>query len=393
VTGLSALVGSESLKTWKDWMTAHAVAEHARLLSKAFVDADFEFRGKTLSGTPEQQPRWKRGVDATSDALGDAIGRLYVQKYFSAEAKARAKVMVDALVKAFAARVDRLSWLSEATRAKAKAKVATLTVGVGYPDTWVDYSGLTIDRADAFGNARRASAFEYQRQVAKLSKPVDRNEWWMTPQTVNAVNLPLQNALNFPAAILQPPFFDPEADPAANFGAMGTIIGHEISHSFDDSGAQFDAQGTFTNWWTDEDLAHFKAAGEQLAKQYDAYEPLPGLHLNGHQTLSENIADVAGLNTSWDAFVAQRPPAVTADGGAKNADAFTDEQRFFLSFAQVWRLKAREAAMRRLVITNGHAPGPYRALTVRNLDGWYQAFDVKPGQKLALPAEQRVRIW
>ncbi len=388
VTGLAAAVGSEKLSTWKEWMTAHAIAAHAAVLSKAFVDADFAFYGKAMQGTPQLRERWKRGVSFTSRDLGDAVGKLYVQKYFAGEAKAKAKAMVEAVVKAFGARIDALSWMSPATKAKAKEKLTTLRVGVGYPDHWVDYSSLEVVRGDAYGNAVRVGLFAYQRALAKLKQPVDRDEWWLNPQVINAVNLPLQNALNFPAAILQPPFFDPAAEPALNFGAMGAVIGHEISHSFDDSGSQFDARGQFINWWTPDDLAHFKAAAEQLAKQYDAYEPLPGVHVNGHQTLSENIADVAGLSAAFDAWSATVGPKAVAEKAGP-----TREQRFFIAFAQAWRDKAREPALRQGLITDGHSPGMYRAAAVRNLDGWYSAFDVKPSQKLALSPADRVRIW
>jgi predicted metalloendopeptidase len=390
LTGLAAVVGHEPLAVWKEWLTAHAVLEHAAYLSQAFVDARFAFEGQALQGTPQQRERWKRGVDFTSDALGDAVGRLYVQRYFSPEARKRAQAMVDAIVVAFGKRIDALGWMSAQTKVQAKQKLATLKVGVGYPDTWVDYASLTISRDDAYGNALRVDRFDTARALAKLDQPVDRGEWWMTPQTINAVNLPLQNALNFPAAILQPPFFDPgpDADPAVNFGAVGAIIGHEISHSFDDSGSQFDAEGRFRNWWTKKDLAHFQAAGERLAKQYDAYEPLPGVHVNGHQTLSENIADVAGLAAAWDAW-----RATTPDDGQVDAHGFTASQRFFLGFGQAWREKERDAALKKGLITDGHAPAKERAATVRNLDAWYTAFDVKPGQKLALPRAQRAQVW
>jgi putative endopeptidase len=277
--------------------------------------------------------------------------------------------------------------MSPATKAKAQEKVATLKVGVGYPDQWSDASGLQVLKDDLVGNFERAEAFGYHQALARLQQPVDRGQWWMTPQTINAVNLPLQNALNFPAAILQPPFFDPSADPAANFGAIGAIIGHEISHSFDDSGAEFDAQGRLANWWTPEDQAHFKAAGDALVKQVDAYEALPGLHLNGRQTLSENIADVAGLATSFDAYLA------TAGATKGPLSGFTGEQRFFIAFAQTWRVKMREPMLRKRIIGDGHSPAMFRPETVRNLDGWYTAFDVKAGQKLALPQAERVRIW
>ncbi len=388
VPGLSALTAEEPLEAWKDWLAFHAVERASAFLPQRFVDEHFRFYGKVLSGVPELQPRWQRGVDFTNAVLGEAVGRLYVQRYFPAETKAKVQAMVADLVRAFAKRIDALTWMSPETKAKAKAKLETLKVGVGYPDRWEDYSGLEIVAGDALGNAQRAGLFEYHRQLAKLHQPVDRSEWWMTPQTVNAVNLPLQNALNFPAAILQPPYFDANADAAHNYGAMGAIIGHEISHSFDDQGSQFDAEGRLINWWTKADFEHFKAAGEALAAQFDQYRPFPDLAVNGHQTLSENIADVAGLLDAHDAYrlsLGGKPDAVK--------DGFTGDQRFFISFGQSWRNKTRDAALRRQIATDGHAPAQYRADTVRNLDDWYEAFGVQPGQKLYLAPKDRVRVW
>jgi putative endopeptidase len=388
IPGLAKLVASESLDTWKDWMAVHAVERAAPFLSKAFVDEAFNFYGKTMRGIPEQRQRWQRGMDYTSDALGDAVGKLYTQKYFPPETKAKVQAMVADLISAFGKRIDALSWMSPDTRQKAKAKLATLKVGVGYPDHWQDYSGLQVTAGDALGNQERAELFHYRQQLAKLHQPVDRAEWWMTPQTVNAVNLPLQNALNFPAAILQPPYFDPKADAAHNYGSMGAIIGHEISHSFDDQGSQFDAQGRLANWWTPEDMEHFKAAGEALAAQFDAYKPFPDLSVNGHQTLSENIADVAGLLDSYDAY------HISLQGAADPArDGFNGDQRFFISFGQSWRDKIRDEELRRRIAIDGHAPDQYRADTVRNLDAWYAAFAVTASEQLYLSSKDRVRIW
>jgi predicted metalloendopeptidase len=381
VTGLSALVAKAPLDVWKDWLAFHAVNQVTGFLPKAFVEEGFAFYGKTLNGTPQQRARWERGVDATSVALGEVVGKLYVARHFPPEAKAKVRAMVDDLTKGFGSRIDALDWMTAETKAKAKEKVKTLYVGVGYPDKWVDYTPLEIVKGDAFGNRQRAERFEYRRQLAKLTQPVDRTEWWMTPQTVNAVNLPLQNALNFPAAILQPPFFDPARDAAANFGAMGATIGHEISHSFDDQGSQFDAQGRLANWWTPQDLEHFKAAGEALAVQYDAYHPFPDLAINGHQVLSENIADLAGLAAAYDAYHLSLNGKPAAD------------QDFFVSFAQSWRNKAREESIRLQVATDGHSPDEYRAATVRNLDPWYAAFLVTPAQRMFLPPDKRVRVW
>jgi predicted metalloendopeptidase len=388
VTGLSALVAKEPLDAWKDWLAFHTIEKAGSFLPKAFVDEGFSFYGKALSGTPELRPRWQRGVDDTSAALGEVVGRLYVERHFPPETKAKVEGMVNDLVKAFGARIDALTWMSPETKTKAKEKLGTLKVGVGYPDKWQDYSSLQIIKGDALGNVQRAELFEYRRQLAKLHQPIDRAEWWMTPQTVNALNLPLQNALNFPAAILQPPYFDPAADAAHNYGSMGAIIGHEISHSFDDTGSQFDAQGRLTNWWTKDDLDHFRAASEALAAQFDMYRPFPDLVVNGHQTLSENIADVAGLLAAHDAYrlsLGGKPDAVR--------DGLSGDQRFFISFAQTWREKTREQELRRQIVTDGHAPAQYRALTVRNLDGWYDAFSVNPAQKLYLASKDRVRVW
>ncbi|WP_413624308.1 M13 family metallopeptidase [Luteibacter sp. Lutesp34] len=389
VTKFAALVAGEPLDTWKAWLRFHTINENASgLLPKAYDDLAFGFYGKTLTGTPKQRDRWKRGVSRVNVDLGDAVGQIYVKKYFPASSRTEVQDMVKNILKAFDERVDTLDWMSAATKQKAKAKIATIKVGVGYPDTWRDYSGLEVRPDDPLGNHQRAELAEYRHQVAKLGKPVDRDEWWMTPQTVNAVNLPLQNALNFPAAILEAPFFDPKADPAANYGSIGAVIGHEISHSFDNTGAEFDAQGRLANWWTPADEKHFKEAGQRLVEQFNKYEALPGLHINGQQTLGENIADVSGLAIAYAAYKESLggKPAPVIDG-------LTGDQRFFLAFAQSWRTKTRDAALRQQVIGDGHAPGQFRAQTVRNLDPWYDAFQPKPGQKLYLDPKQRVRIW
>jgi putative endopeptidase len=385
-TGISALVASEPLSTWKEYLTFRAIDRASGLLPKAFADERFKFYGTALTGATKQRDRWRRAVAATGGALGDEVGKMYVKRYFSPEAKAAAQTMVKNIVAAFRTRVDRLDWMSPATRAKAKAKLDTLYVGIGYPDRWTDYSTLRIDRDDPLGNAQRSSLVEYRRALKKLGTKVDKTEWAMAAQVVNALNLPLQNALNFPAAILNPPFFDVTADAAQNYGAIGSVIGHEISHSFDDQGALFDAEGRLQNWWTPEDFAHFNAASDRLAKQYDAYEPLPGMHVNGKLTLSENIADVAGLSAAYDAYRIAEPDAPTIDG-------FTGDQRFFVAFAQDWRTKMRPEARRGSLLTDGHAPGEFRADTVRNLDPWYAAFGVEAGRKLYLSPAERVRIW
>lgn len=388
ITGLSALVASEPIDTWKAFLTFHTINQSAGTLPPKFADAAFEFYGHTLQGTPKQRDRWKRAIGAVNNDLGDAVGKIYVQKYFPASSKAQVKQMVTNILAAFNDRVGQLDWMTPATKEKAKAKIATVRVGVGYPETWRDYSDLEIRPDDAAGNHLRAVLHEYHHQLAKLSQPVDKDEWWMTPQTVNAVNMPLQNSLNFPAAILEAPFFDPKADAASNYGSIGAVIGHEISHSFDNSGAEFDAEGRMANWWTPEDQAHFKAAGQKLVEQYNAYEALPGLHINGEQTLGENIADVSGLTIALIAYhkSLDGKPAPVING-------LTGDQRFFLAFAQSWREKTRDAATRAQVISDGHSPGNFRAQTVRNLDGWYDAFKPKPGEKLYLAPADRVKIW
>ncbi|MEO6969124.1 MAG: M13 family metallopeptidase [Rhodanobacteraceae bacterium] len=388
ITGLSALTASEPLSAWQDLLVFHTLDTNTSLLPKAYADLGFDFHARTLTGTPQQRPRWKRAVDATSTDLGDAVGQLYVRHYFPASSKAQIQQLVGNLIAAFDERLGTLSWMTPATRDKAKAKLTTLKVSVGYPESWRDYSSLVVKPDDALGNHLRAVKHEYEHQLAKLGQPVDRGEWWMTPQTVNAINLPLQNALNFPAAILQPPFFDPQADAAANYGAIGAIIGHEISHSFDNTGAEFDAQGKLENWWTPADLAHFKAATQQLVKQYDAYQAFPGVHLNGQQELGENIADVSGLTIAYIAYhkSLDGKPAPVISG-------LTGDQRFFLAFGQAWRNKTREAALRQQLATDVHAPAHFRAETVRNVDAWYPALSVKPGDKLYLAPKGRVKIW
>ncbi|HEY0766554.1 MAG TPA: M13 family metallopeptidase, partial [Steroidobacteraceae bacterium] len=388
LTGLSALTASAQLEIWKDYLRFHALERASEYLPKAFVEEHFAFHERVLSGTPQLRPRWKRAVDETNAALGEAVGKLYARRYFPPSEKARAEGLVRNLLTAFAARIDRLEWMAPETRERAKAKLTTLKVGVGYPDKWRDYSALRVVRGDALGNAQRAGLYEYQYNLAKLAQPVDRSEWCMTPQTVNAVNLPAMNAINFPAAILQPPYFDPERDAVMDYGAIGATIGHEISHSFDDQGALFDASGQLKNWWTKSDFAHFEAAGARLVAQFNAYRPFPDVAVNGKQTLSENIADVAGLSVAFDAWrlTLKGKPAPAASG-------FSGEQLFFLSLAQSWRQKIREPALRQRLVTDGHAPAEYRADTVRNLDAWYDAFSVKPGHKLYLAPADRVRVW
>ena len=387
-TGESALVASAPLDAWKDLLAYHLIESYAGGLPKAFSEERFAFFGKTLTGTPQQRPRAQRGVYLVSDVLGDAVGKIYAQRYFPPEAKLRAQEMVTNIIAAFRKRIDALTWMDPKTKAEAQAKLNTLYVGIGYPETWHSYEGLDIKADDLFGNLWRSDLFEYHRQVNRLGKPVDRHEWSMTPQTVNAVNLPLQNALNFPAAILQPPFFDAQAPSAANYGAIGSVIGHEISHTFDTEGATFDSLGRVRNWWTEADLKHFEEATAKLAAQYDTYKPFPDLAVNGRQTLAENIADVAGISAAYDGYRAS-----LAGQQAPVQEGFSGDQQFFIAFGQNWARKSRPAALRRQVMTDPHAPAEFRAWTVRNIDGWYSSFDVKPSEKMYLPPADRVRIW
>jgi putative endopeptidase len=401
-TGESALVAFTALDTWKDWLAFHLIEDYASVLPKAFADEHFVFFGRTLSGTTEQHPRSQRGValvnnplDETGNALlvgrgvlGDALGQIYVQRYFPPETKAQIEAMVENIIAAFRSRIEALSWMDPATKAEAQAKLTNLYVGIGYPETWRDYSAYEVKADDIFGNLWRGGMFDYHRVVAHLGHPVNRREWGLYPQTVNALNLPLQNALNFPAAHFQPPYFDPEAPAAVNYGAIGDTIGHEISHIFDTQGSAFDSTGRMHNWWKPADLTHFKAAAARLAAQYDTYKPFPDLAVNGKQTLDENIADLAGLDAAYDAYRAS-----LAGKAAPVENGFTGDQQFFLGFAQAWISKSSEAGLREQLMTDTHAPDQFRPVTVRNLDAWYAAFDVKPGDKLYLAPADRVHIW
>jgi putative endopeptidase len=386
--GESALVASEPLETWKDLLAYHLIETYGGVLPKAFADERFAFFGKALQGTTEQRPRWQRAVVTVNQWLGDAVGQMYAKEYFPPESKARVEKMVANIEEAFRKRIDGLTWMDPATKAEAKAKLSTLYVGIGYTEHWQDYSAYEIKADDIFGNLWRGSLFVYQREVARLGKPVDREEWTMTPQTVNAVNLPLQNALSFPAAILEPPFFDAKAGDAFNYGAIGSVIGHEVSHTFDTEGAAFDSKGRVRNWWTPSDLAHFEASTQKLADQYDTYKPFPDLAVNGKQTLAENLADVAGIAASYDAY-----HAALGNKTAPEQSGFSGDQQFFLAYGQTRASKPREGSLRQQVMTDPHAPSEYRTDTVRNIDAWYPAFQVKEGETLYLKPEERVRIW
>lgn len=388
LTAAAALTSSEPLDLWKDYLTFQTLEAAAPYLSKAFVEENFAFSGVVLSGTPALKERWKRGVDFVNASLGEAVGQLYVDKYFPPAAKAKADELVRNLRVAMDVRLSRLTWMAPETKVKAREKLAAFTQKIGYPDKWRDYSALQIVRGDAVGNAMRATEFEYARNLAKIGKPVDRGEWGMTPQTVNAYANPLLNEVVFPAAILQPPFFDPNADDAVNYGGIGAVIGHELSHHFDDQGRKFDPQGNLSDWWTAEDVKRFEAYTARVVKQYGAYEPLAGSHVNGELTLGENMADLAGVNVALDAYhlSLKGKPAPVLGG-------YTGDQRFFLGYGQIWRTKYRDANLLQRLTTDPHTPGNYRAYVVRNLDAWYAAFGAKPGQKYYLTPAERVKVW
>ena len=388
IAGEAQLWAATPLAVLKDHLLLHTLDDYAPFLSGPFVDARFAFRGTVLNGTPQNQPRWKRGVSLVSAQMGEAIGQSYVARYFPPEAKAAADALVRNIIAAYAKRLAVVPWMDPVTRQKALAKLAAFKPMIGYPDRWRDYSTLMVRRDDLVGNVARGNAFDFQRNLNKLGKPVDRGEWGMTPMMINAYADQTMNVIVFPAAILQPPFFDPKADLAVNYGGIGVVIGHEISHHFDDQGRKHDLTGKLTDWWTPQDVSRFTALTTQLVKQYDAYEPLPGLHVQGGLTLGENMADLAGLTVSYDAYhMALGGRAAPVIGG------FTGDQRFYLGFAQVWRIKYREPALRQRLLTDPHSPGEQRIDEVRNVDPWYAAFDATPGDPLFLPPADRVKVW
>jgi putative endopeptidase len=386
---IAAIFASASIPTLQAWQAFTTTDNAAPYLSKAFVDAHFNFRGKTLSGQPEQRPRWKRGVAAVDGNLGESVGKLYVAKYFTPQAKAQMEALVGNLKLALKARIEKLEWMGPDTKAEALTKLARMNVKIGYPSKWRDYSNYVVRKDDLYGNVERGVAFEWAHNLDKLSKPVDREEWEMFPQTVNAYFMPPKNEIVFPAAILAPPFFDPEADPAVNYGGIGAVIGHEITHAFDDQGRQSDADGQLRDWWTPQDAERFMAQAKRLGDQYQAFEPLPGARINGELTMGENIADMGGVLIGYDAYLISLggKPAPVIDG-------YTGAQRFFLSWAQVWRGKIRDDALRQQLVSDPHSPAYYRANgAVRNSDVFYEAFGVKPGDPMYVPPEERVRIW
>ena len=386
----TAIYVATPIETLKAWQAFHLADQSAPYLSDRFVQDRFAFRNHDLAGQPEIQPRWKRGVGFVNRALGEAVGRLYVAQYFTPDAKAKMDALVGHLREALSARLERVDWMTPETRAKAVEKLAKFTVKIGYPDEWRDYSALVIRPDDLYGDAQRAVVFEWRRQVKRMNGPVDKLEWGMTPQTVNAYYDPSNNEIVFPAAILAAPFFDPNADMAVNYGAIGAVIGHEMTHGFDDQGRKYDGTGRLADWWTAEDAPKFQVRADRLGAQFSSFEPVPGAHIKGALTMGENIADLGGVLVALDAYHASLhgQPAPVIDG-------LTGDQRFFLGYAQIWREKMRDDALRRDLVSDPHSPSHYRVVgTLRNVDAWYAAFDVKPGDAMCMAQpDQRVRIW
>jgi len=386
--GIATLIGQAPLSVLKDQLLVRSLDSYSAVLPKRFDDESFAFYGTVLNGTPQQEERWKRAVTFTVGALGDDVSKLYVAKYFPPETKAAADKLVHNLISAMDRRIDKLDWMGPETKAKAHAKLAAFTPKIGYPSQWRDMSGLVVDRSDALGNAMRSARFEQGYQIGHLGGPIRRWEWGMTPMTINAYSNPTMVEIVFPAAILQPPFFDPNADPAVNYGGIGAVIGHEMSHQFDDQGAKYDLHGNLVDWWTPADAKNFQSRLDRLGAQFDAYEPLPGFHVQGKLTMGENVADLAGLTVAHDAYIASlagtEPPVI---------EGTTGDQRFYFGWAQVWRRNYREPNLRQRLLTDPHSPSEQRTAIVRNLDPWYPAFNVQSGQKLYLAPADRVRIW
>jgi endothelin-converting enzyme/putative endopeptidase len=378
------------LSTWKDYLTFRFISDHADDLPHAFDAAHFDFYGHTLRDVPVQSARWKRGVRLLDADLGEEVGRIYVERHWSAQTERETAELLDDLRAAYADKIEHAAWMDPATREAALEKLATFDPRVGHPVKYIDYSSFSVSPTDPLANAVGSAQFAWNLELSRLGKPVDRTLWAMTPQTVNAYYDPTMNQVTFPAAILQPPFFDPAADPAVNYGETGATIGHEMGHGFDDEGRQFDAQGRLRDWWTPESAARYTAHAQMLVRQFDAYEPIPGVHIKGQLTLGENLGDLGGLEAAYAAYhryLARHGPAPVIDG-------YTGDQRFFIAYAQSWQGKQREGALRAQLLSNPHSPEAYRVNgIVRNVDPWYAAFDVKPGDALYLPPDQRVHVW
>jgi putative endopeptidase len=389
VSAADGIIESTPIQTWREYFTFGLLNEYAEELPGPFVEARFNFAGRILAGQQEPRPRWKRGVTELENALGEALGKLYIERYFTAEAKMRMDMMVKNILAAFKTGIDSLDWMTPATKAQAQEKLSKYTVKIGYPERWRDYSALEMSPDDLIGNVVRSHEFQHADNWSHLGQPVERWRWTMTPQTVNAYYNPRNNEIVFPAAILQPPFFNVNADDAVNYGAIGVVIGHEISHGFDDQGRKSDGDGNLRDWWSPEDAKAFEARAAKLGAAYESYNPLPGLKINGRQTMGENIGDLSGLAVAYRAYhislQGKEPPII---------DGFIGDQRFFMGYAQVWRDKMRDEELRNRLLTDAHSPGMYRAFVpLTNFDPWYQAFNVKPGDKLYRPPQDRVKFW
>ncbi|MBB1317384.1 M13 family peptidase [Shewanella sp. SR43-4] len=389
IQGLNEVIKNNDLDTWKNYMTWMALTHNASNLSQALDNENFAFFSKTLNGQEEQEPRWKRGVSTVSDTLGEVVGKVYVKRHFAPEAKTRMEQLVENLRGAYSSSIDSLDWMSADTKVAAKDKLAKFNPKIGYPNKWDDYSKLTIKADDLVGNAKRAAIVQHNKDIAKLGQPIDKDEWHMTPQTVNAYYNPTMNEIVFPAAILQPPFFNLEADDAVNYGGIGAVIGHEMGHGFDDQGAKFDGEGNMRDWWTEADLKAFESKGNALIAQYNGYQVFDDLHVNGSLTLGENIGDLSGVTIAYKAY------KMSLDGKeAPVIDGLTGDQRFFMGFTQIWRVKMKEEAMRNRVATDPHSPGHFRALgALSNMPEFYSTYDVKQGDKMYIAPESRVKIW
>jgi len=384
------LFATVPLQTWKDWTAFHFISGNAQYLPKAFDDAKFDFYSKTLRDVPEQRARWKRGVDMVDDALGEGVGQLYVQRHYPPEADRQVHELVGNILAALKDKIEGNSWMDAATKKRALEKLATFDPRTGHPVKYIDYSSLVVKRDDLFGNAIRADDFQWKLLLSRFPKPVDRTLWDMLPQTNNAYYDPTQNQITFPAAILQPPYFDPNADPASNYGSIGATIGHEIGHGFDDQGRKFDAHGKLADWWTATSAKTYTTRTAELVKQYNSYEPIPGVHIKGELTLGENLGDLGGLEVAYAAY----RKYVEKHGEPPVIDGLTGDQRFFIAYGYSWETKQREGALRAQLLTNEHSPAKYRVNgVVRNFDPWYKAFNVQPSDKMYLPPDQRVHIW
>ena len=390
IAGEAKLFAALPLATWKDWTAFHFISENAQYLPRAFDQAKFNFYSKTLRDVPEQRARWKRGVDFVNQALGEGVGQIYVQRHFPPESERQMHELIGNILAALKDKIRNNRWMDAPTKAKALDKLATFDPRIGHPVKYIDYSSLEVKRGDLLGNAIRSDDFDWKLLLKRFPKPVDRTLWDMLPQTNNAYYDPTQNQITFPAAILQPPYFDPKADPASNYGSIGATIGHEIGHGFDDQGRKFDAHGRLADWWSAQTAKLYTEHADRLVAQYNGYEPIPGVHIKGQLTLGENLGDLGGLEVAYAAY-----RRYVADHGEPPViDGLTGDQRFFIAYGYSWETKQREGALRAQLLTNEHSPAKYRVNgVVRNFDPWYKAFNVEPGDRMYLPPQQRVHVW